>query len=98
VIDRIMANLSIKVSILNNPINILDSLEKLHPDILLLDVVMPGLSGYDIARIVRATEKWAHLPIIFLTAKGDDQSREAALQAGGNDFLVKPIIPADLLG
>lgn len=97
VIERVLTNNSIKASILNDPINILDTLEKLHPDVMLLDVMMPGLSGYDICRIVRATEKWAALPIIFLTAKDDPQSRSIALQAGGNDFLTKPIIPDDLL-
>lgn len=97
VIERVLTNNSIKASILNDPINILDTLEKLHPDVLLLDVMMPGLSGYDICRIVRATEKWSALPIIFLTAKDDPQSRSIALQAGGNDFLTKPIIPDDLL-
>lgn len=97
VIERVLTNNSIKASILNDPINILDTLERLHPDVMLLDVMMPGLSGYDICRIMRATEKWANLPIIFLTAKDDPQSRSIALQAGGNDFLTKPIIPDDLL-
>ncbi len=96
--ERILTSQSINVSVLHEPINILDTLEKVQPDVLLLDVIMPGLSGYDICRIVRATEKWSQLPIIFLTSKADAQGRAAAFQAGANDFLSKPIIPEELVG
>lgn len=96
--EKILATQSINVSTLHEPINILDTLEKVQPDVLLLDVIMPGLSGYDLCRIVRATEKWSQLPIIFLTSKTDAQGRAAAFQAGANDFLSKPIIPEELVG
>lgn len=97
-IERVLGSNGINVAGLNEPITVLDTLEKVQPDLLLLDVIMPGLSGYDICRIVRATERWSQLPIIFLTSKSDAQGRAAAFQAGANDFLAKPVIPEELLG
>jgi PleD family two-component response regulator len=85
------------VSTLNEPIRILDTLEQTHPDLILLDVIMPGLSGYDICRMLRASERWSSMPIVFLTSKSDAQGRTAAFQAGADDFLAKPIISDELL-
>jgi diguanylate cyclase (GGDEF)-like protein len=58
---------------------------------------MPGLSGYDVCRMLRATERFVHLPIIFLTSKNDQAGRSAAFQAGADDFLSKPVLADELL-
>lgn len=85
------------VSTLSDAIQIIDTVEKVQPDIILLDVVMPGLSGYDICRMLRANERWCDVPIIFLTSKSDAQGRAAAFQAGANDFLSKPVLTEELI-
>src|SRR5438046_7669368 len=59
------------------------------PDLVMLDVVMPGLSGYDVCRRIRASPATAFLPVVMLTASGDPD-RVAALDAGADDFLAKP--------
>jgi len=82
---------------LNEPIRILDALEEFNPDIVLLDVIMPGLSGYDVCRVVRADERWRDLTVLFITSKSDSAGRAAAFQAGGNDFLAKPIVTSELI-
>lgn len=86
-----------EVQALNEPIQILESLESFQPDLILLDVMMPGLSGYEVCRMLRAHKEWSHVPIIFLTVKNDIDTRSAAFQAGGNDFLGKPVVPEELL-
>lgn len=86
-----------EVQALNEPIHILESLESFRPDLVLLDVMMPGLSGYEVCRMLRAHREWSHVPIIFLTVKNDIDTRGAAFQAGGNDFLGKPVVPEELL-
>lgn len=86
-----------EVQALNEPIHILESLESFQPDLVLLDVMMPGLSGYEVCRMLRAHKDWSHVPIIFLTVKNDIDTRGAAFQAGGNDFLGKPVVPEELL-
>jgi two-component system, sensor histidine kinase and response regulator len=63
--------------------------------VIVLDVQMPGMSGIELAQIIRSRKKTQHIPILFLTAHGDE-SAIAGYQAGGVDFLTKPIQPAIL--
>jgi PleD family two-component response regulator len=92
-----LATNGIATNSLNEPINVLTSLENFRPDLLLLDVVMPGVSGYDVCRMLRADEKYAELPILFLTSKSSPEGRAAAFRAGANDFLSKPILTEELI-
>ncbi|MDA3786944.1 MAG: response regulator [Desulfobacula sp.] len=68
-----------------------------YPDLILLDVMMPGMDGFEVARILRADEKAVGIPIIFITAKTDIQSITQGFASGGNDYITKPIQPEELL-
>ena len=73
----------------------LDELEKAIPDLVLLDIMMPEVSGWDIAAKIKENPKWNNIPIIFLTAKGDIMS----VGMGGlasEDYIVKPFDIKDL--
>ena len=72
------------------------SLEKQRPDLLLLDLVMPQVSGFDILKAVRAHPKLKHLPVIILTSSSDNQDKLTALDLGATDFLAKPVDPSEL--
>jgi len=87
----------ISAKALNEPIKVLEALSEFRADLILLDVVMPGVSGYDVCRLLRADKSLAHLPILFLTSKNSQQGRAAAFRAGANDFLAKPILTEELL-
>ncbi len=67
------------------------------PDLVLMDINLPGFSGYDLARFLKQNEKYAAVPVIFLTAESREQSRIEIIRAGGDDHLVKPVTPALLL-
>jgi len=67
------------------------------PDLVLLDVVMPGMSGYDVCRAIRADTATAMLPVIMVTALDPVQERIKGLEAGADDFLIKPIHPPELI-
>ncbi|BCR04258.1 hypothetical protein DESUT3_13270 [Desulfuromonas versatilis] len=71
-------------------------LEEGRVDLLLLDLVMPGVSGFDILAAVRAHSKLKHLPVIILTASSDAESKLRALDLGATDFLGKPLDPSEL--
>jgi diguanylate cyclase (GGDEF)-like protein len=62
-----------------------------QPDLVLLDVNMPGIDGYETARRMRAMAPEEWVPIIFLSANEDDQDLERAIECGGDDYLVKPV-------
>lgn len=62
-----------------------------HPDIVLLDAVMPGMDGFRVAEILKASKRTAPIPIIMVTALNDQESRLRALKAGAQEFLTKPI-------
>jgi CheY-like chemotaxis protein len=66
------------------------------PDLILLDVMMPGLDGYAVCRTLKAEARVRGIPVIFVTAKQDTESEVAALAAGGVDFIHKPIVPETL--
>ncbi len=64
--------------------------EQLRPDLILLDVLMPGMSGYDVCRKIRSTPHLADIPIILLTALNDRDAKLRGLQSGADDFISKP--------
>ncbi|TMG31807.1 MAG: response regulator [Chloroflexi bacterium] len=66
------------------------------PDLILTDVVMPGMSGYELCRRLRADPATAFLPIVTITASGGEEKKEA-LDAGADDFLAKPFDKTELL-
>jgi class 3 adenylate cyclase len=75
----------------------LQAIEADPPDLLLLDVMMPGLSGYDVCRAIRANPKHAMLPVVLVTALDPAKERVTGLEAGADDFLSKPVNQAELM-
>ncbi len=68
-----------------------------RPDLVLLDVMMPGMSGYDVCRAIRADPAQAMLPVVLVTALDPAEERAKGLDAGADDFLSKPVSPSELL-
>jgi diguanylate cyclase (GGDEF)-like protein/PAS domain S-box-containing protein len=66
------------------------------PDLVLLDIMLPGIDGLKIAQIVKSNISTSHIPVIFLTAKGQTEDKVKALKAGGDDYLVKPFDSTEL--
>lgn len=75
----------------------LELLAKEPIDLIVLDVLMPGLGGFETCRRVRTTPAIAHTPVLFLTALGDREATSPALEAGGDDLLPKPFHRSELL-
>lgn len=76
---------------------LVETLEEARPDLVLLDAMLPGVSGWDAIRIVRTIPEWGDLPVIFLTGRTDLESRLSAFEAGADDYLAKPLVPEELL-
>ncbi|MCL4267154.1 MAG: hybrid sensor histidine kinase/response regulator [Anaerolineae bacterium] len=81
----------------NSGAQALEKLETLHPDVLLLDVMMPGMDGFTLCRRIRQNPCWQHLPIILITALNDKEDLLRGLMAGADEFLNKPVDTNELL-
>lgn len=82
---------------LNSGARLLKMLEKNIPDIILLDVEMPEMDGYEVIKKLKAQKETANIPVIFLTAKTDGQSELLGLSLGAIDYITKPFTPSLLL-
>ncbi len=99
IVDDVKTNIDILVEALRDEYKLsvaldgaaaLRSVEKNPPDLVLLDIVMPGLDGYEVCRQLRAQESTRELPIMFLSALEDVKDKTRGFEVGGNDYLTKP--------
>jgi CheY-like chemotaxis protein/class 3 adenylate cyclase len=95
-LDAVLAPRGYRVVTARSGHEALALLEEVDVDLVLLDIVMPGLDGYDVCRRIRARELTAYLPVVMITASGSQQ-RLAALEAGADDFVTKPFDQSELL-
>ena len=72
-------------------------LEKITPDIILLDINMPDVDGYEIINVLKADERYAHIPVIFFTSNNDSESVLKGLSLGAVDYIIKPFETSSLV-
>jgi diguanylate cyclase (GGDEF)-like protein len=93
----VLRNEGMIVRTLLDPTKILDVMQDFPPDMLLLDVMMPGITGFEVCRMLRQVPRWQDLPIIFLTGQTGVDARVEAFRSGGDDYLPKPVVNEELL-
>jgi two-component system, OmpR family, alkaline phosphatase synthesis response regulator PhoP len=86
-----------KVETAKNGLEGVEMCKKFKPDLVLLDVMMPGMDGMEACEAIRATPEIAHTVIAFLSARGEDYSQVAGFESGGDDYITKPIRPKVLV-
>jgi diguanylate cyclase (GGDEF)-like protein len=96
-IALILRNEGIIVRILTDPNKILEVMQDFPPELLLLDVMMPGITGFEVCRMLRQIPRWQDLPIVFLTGQTGVENRLEAFRSGGDDYLPKPVVNEELL-
>lgn len=79
-----------------NGIEVLTHIETINPDVILLDVMMPIIDGFEVCRRLKADERWRHIPIILVTALVNKEDLVTGFAAGANDFLRKPVSELEL--
>jgi two-component system alkaline phosphatase synthesis response regulator PhoP len=77
--------------------DVLPRIKKAPPDLLLLDLMLPGLDGLEVCRAVRADEDTAFIPIIIVTARGEESDRIVGLELGADDYITKPFSPGEVV-
>jgi diguanylate cyclase (GGDEF)-like protein len=96
-VSAVLRSDGMAVSTIGDGLKVLDALQQNRPDLLILDILLPGFSGFDLCRMLRTTPEWQELPIIFVTASSSVESRIAAYQAKADDYLQKPVLREELL-
>ena len=86
-----------RVATLNDPLGFVVKVREFEPDLMLLDIMMPELSGIQLCRIVRADPSMKDIPVIFLSARGEVEDRIKGLEAGAEDYVSKPFNTNELV-
>ncbi|MGB5965276.1 MAG: response regulator [Sulfurimonadaceae bacterium] len=77
--------------------NALEILKRTHVDLILLDIMMPGMDGFELCEIIKNSADMQEVPLLFITAKGDEESIEKGYKLGAVDYVTKPFKPRELL-
>ncbi len=86
-----------KILVSESGTHALDELPNIAPDLILLDVMMPGIDGFETCRRIKADPKFADIPVFFMTALGEPVDKVRGLQLGAADYITKPIFPEEVL-
>ncbi len=86
-----------KLTLLNDPQQFWETLEQTVPDLVILDVEMPELSGIDLCQVVRNDPRWSELPVLFLSAHTDAKTVHQVFTVGADDYVNKPIVGPELV-
>ena len=93
----LLSRRGLAVTALNDPLRFWNVLEDVKPNLILLDLEMPKISGTELCRVVRNDRRWSELPVIFLTGHTDQASIQRVFAAGADDYVGKPFVPAELM-
>lgn len=74
----------------NDSLQALDIAKSVNPDLITLDLMMPGLTGFELCKLLHEDPEFANTPIVIVSARDDVESKEKALEAGARDYLTKP--------
>ena len=106
VVDDVGVNLSVTKTALDSEFNVVTSssgekalklMTKIRPDLILLDIDMPEIDGFEVLEIIKRKEEYANIPVIFLTAMTDGGVKEKGYKLGAVDFIGKPFSPGVLM-
>lgn len=95
--SRLLTREGYEVRVAEDGLEALSLAEKGTPDLVLLDLMLPEMDGFDVCRRLRARSDTADVPILVVTARATLESREKSFEAGANDFILKPYDPRELI-
>ena len=96
-LSDILVKSGYKVSTATSGEEALAKVKQVKPDLVLMDVVMPGLNGYQATRALTKDDATKHIPVIIVTSRGQETDKVWGMRQGARDYLVKPVSQVDLL-
>ena len=95
--EGILRNAGMDSLVVLDALDVLPSLRQFRPDLVLMDLNMPGANGIELTALIREQDAFLHTPIVFLSGESSDDAQFDAIESGGDDFLTKPIRPRHLI-
>ena len=96
-VQRILEGRGIEVEVVASGMEALGAIERRRPDLIVLDIMMPGVNGVDVLDHVKSTPALVSVPVIMLTGRSGDEDLLATYRAGADYYITKPLIPDELL-
>lgn len=93
----VLGSADIRAEVISDPRDIFTLLNDFHPELILLDINMPGCSGIELAQVIRLNQDWLRVPITYLSSEQDEEKRALAMGRAGDDFLSKPLSDLELI-
>ncbi len=97
IVGKILATESYKIKTAKDGQEALRSIHNERPALILLDITIPKINGFEVCRTIRQNPLFDRIPILIISAKMDSSAQQKASSLGANGYLIKPIIPADIL-
>jgi twitching motility two-component system response regulator PilH len=97
-ITDLLKGSGLSVSIATDGVEALEHIEGQHPDLVVLDIVMPRMNGYEVCRRIKADPKTQHVPVVMCSSKGEEFDRYWGMKQGADAYIAKPFQPTELVG
>ncbi len=87
-----------QVIVAKDGLEALEQIQQLSPDLIVLDIVMPGMNGYEVCRRLKSDPKFQNVPIVMCSSKGEEFDRYWGMKQGADAYIAKPFQPLELVG
>lgn len=97
IIKTVLGGAGYNVITATDGLEALNTARKEKPDLIVLDIMLPKMQGYQVCRLLKFDERFQNIPIVMLTAKTEESAKMTGLKTGADEYLTKPVRPAELL-
>ncbi|MBF2051287.1 MAG: response regulator transcription factor [Leptolyngbya sp. IPPAS B-1204] len=97
-ITDLLKGSGLNVTVANDGVDALEKIQGHRPDLVVLDIVMPRMNGYEVCRRLKADPKTQHVPIVMCSSKGEEFDRYWGMKQGADAYIAKPFQPTELIG
>lgn len=97
-ISDLLKKSGLKVAVANDGVEALEQMQQNRPDLVVLDIVMPNMNGYEVCRRLKADPKTQNVPVVMCSSKGEEFDRYWGMKQGADAYIAKPFQPTELIG
>ncbi|NJN74686.1 MAG: response regulator [Limnothrix sp. RL_2_0] len=97
-ISELLKGSGLNVEVAGDGVEALENLKQFQPDLIVLDIVMPRMNGYELCRRIKSDPKTQDVPVVMCSSKGEEFDRYWGMKQGADAYIAKPFQPAELIG